>query len=155
MRVYYWIMGALFYSLAVEAIPSVVPDRIPCFLELETHFFVEPIVNQGLSLYGIRQELWLPINEYLQKKSLEVPERMKVRTAYMVPNPIEYPMQKAVTAKILREVLFEVFIEAMREYYTNERPTVDFVFDYIFTRQLPNFVRCFGPEVQQLRPRFD
>lgn len=155
VRVWTWIMGIGLYSATLGAIPTVVPDRIPCFLYLETHFFAEPIVSQALSLYNIRQELWVSIQVYLQKISLEVPERMKRRTAYMVPNPIEYPMQRVVTAKILKEVLFEVFMEAMREYNSNERPRADFVFDYIFTQQLPNFIKCFGPEVQELRPIFD
>ncbi len=155
MRVWPWMMGIGLYSVTLGAIPTVVPDPVPCVLYLETHFFVEPIVSQALGLYNIRQELWVPINAYLQKKSLEVPERMKRRTAYRVPNPIEYPIQGEVTAKILKEVLFEVFMEAMREYNSNERPTADFVFDYIFTQQLPHFIKCFGPKVQELRPSFD
>jgi len=150
-----WIIGALFYSFQVVAFPTVVPDPIPCLRELETHFFMDSIVIQGLSLYNIRQELWQPIVESLQRRSLEVPERMKRRTAYMVPNPIEYPLQRAVTAKILKEVLLEVFMEAMRENYANERPTADLVFDYIFTEQLPNFIRCFGSEAAKLKPNFD
>jgi|GEM_PF-6423223 len=145
----------LFYTAALSAFPTVVPDPIPCVLELETHFFVEPIVNQGLSLYNIRQELWLPINAFLQLKSTEIPERMKRRTAYLVPNPIEYPMQRAATAKVLKEVLFEVFMEAMREYRANERPAAELAFDYIFNEQLPLFVKCFGIEAAQLKPNFD
>jgi hypothetical protein len=151
----FWLL-ALFFSFTkdCDAIPSVVPDKIPCFVTLETNFFVETYVSQGLSLYNVRQELWFPINQTLQAKSLEVPERMKRRTAYMVPNPIEYPMDKAETARILKEVLFEVFLETMAQYYQNERPRADFIFDYIFTQQLPNFVRCFGPEARKLQPVF-
>ena len=80
---------------------------------------------------------------------------MKRATAFMVPNPIEYPMRGGPTAKILKDVLFEVFLETIREYWANERPTVDFIFDYIFTQQLPNFVRCFGEEAMKLKPKFD
>lgn len=155
MRIYPWIVSALFYSPVIWAFPAVVLDPIPCFLDLEIHFFTEPIVYQGLSLYNIRQELWVPIYVRLKQKSLEVPERVKRRTAYMVPNPLEYPMRRAVAAKILKEVLFEVFMETMRDYNSNERPTADLVFDYIFTLQLPNFIKCFGPEVEALRPHFD
>ena len=156
MRIYPCIMmSALFFSSPLIAIPSVVPDNVPCVFNLETHFFVEPIVNQALSLYNIRQELWLLINEELQSKSIHVPERMKRRTAYMVPNPIEYPMRKAATAKILKEVLLEVFMDVMRTYRVDERPRADFVFDYIFTEQMPNFIKCFGPEAERLQPIFD
>ena len=147
-----WIVSAVLYSSTVVALPTVVPDPIPCVLALEKNFFVEPIVNQALNLYNIRQELWLPINQLLQVKSAEVPERMKRRTAYMVPNPIEYPMQKAATAKILKEVLFEVFAEALRVYHVDDKAGP--AFDYIFTEQLPSFVRCFGPEAKKLQPKF-
>lgn len=144
-----WLWLFIICSSRLIALPTVVPDPIACVKDLETHFFDEFIVNRGLSLYDIRQELWVPINASLQRKSLEVPERMKKRTARMVPNPIEYPLQRVKTAKILKDLLFEVFLEAMRENWSNERPTADFVFDYIYTQQLPNFVRCFGEEILQ------
>lgn len=153
MRICFWFIGAVFYFSTVEALPSVVPDPIPCFLALETGFFVESIVNQGLSLYDIRQELWVPINALLKIKSGEVPERMKVRTAFMVPNPIEYPMKKGVTAKILKEVLLQVFKEVILQYSSNEASRSDLIFEYIFSRQFPEFVKCFGPEVRNLKPK--
>lgn len=153
MSISLWMIGILFYSSAIQASPTVVPERIPCFIALQTGFFVEPIVNQGLSLYNVRQELWLPINEHLHMISLEVPERMKKRTAYMVPNPIEYPMQKALTAKILKEVLAEVFDEVLRRYPTHEVPYSEMIFEYIFSRQFPEFIKCFGPEVMGLKPK--
>lgn len=155
MRMASWLAASFFYTGILSAFPTVVPDPIACVQDLETRFFQEYIVNQGLSLYNIREELWLPINISLQRKSASVPERMKRATAYMVPNPIEYPMQRGPAAKILKDVLFEVFLESMREYWANERPTADFIFAYIFTQQLPNFVRCFGDEALKLQPKFD
>lgn len=143
------------YTPTLAAFPTVVPDPIPCVRDLELHFFNERIVNEGLSFYYVRQEIWSMINQTLRTKSLEIPDRMKVKTAYMVPNPIEFPMQKGPTARILKQVLFEVFFETMTMYYANERPTVDLIFDYIFTQQLPNFVRCFGDEARELAPKFD
>lgn len=139
----------------ISAEPSVVPDSTPCFKQLQTGFFEEPIVNQALSLYNIRQELWSPINQRLRFASLEVPKRMKSKTAYMVPNPLEFPMQKERTAKILKDVLFEVFLETLRFYQVNERPAADFAFDYIFAKQMPRFIACFGSEVQPLFQEFD
>lgn len=147
-----WLMGALFYVSTAEAMPAVVPDPIPCVRDLETRFFDERIVNQGLSLYNIRQELWVPINVLLRQKSMSIPDRMKKRTAFMVPNPLEFPMQRAETAKILKDVLFEVLLETMREYQANERPTVDFIFDYIYSEQFPLILKCFGNGARQLLP---
>lgn len=143
-----------FYFSKLAALPSVVPDPNPCLLILETHFFQEGIVNQALSLYNVRQELWLPINQRLKQKNFEIPERMKVKTAYMVPNPIEYPMNKAVTAKILKEVLYEIFMEVVREYRVGASASPEYIFDYIFSQNLPKFIDCFGPAAEKLRPKF-
>lgn len=150
MRIYPWILGCLVYYSAGLALPTVVPDPIPCVLDLETNFFIPVVVEQGLSLYQVRQELWIPIVQSLQKKSLDVPMRMKKRTAFMVPNPIEFPMQRFQTAKILKDVLFEVFAESMKEYDVIGAP-INLVFQYIFSKQLPSYIRCFGPEVNELQ----
>lgn len=134
---------------------SVVPDPIPCFKDLQVHFFQESLVTRALSLYNIPQGLWSKINDTLTAKSYTVPDRMKTVTANMVPNPIEYPMQRGPTSKILKKVLMDVFYETMTQYQVNERPTADFVFDYIFTEQMPKFIHCFGEVAKELAPDFD
>ena len=149
MRISLWVVASFLLATSVTALPTVVPDPIPCVRNLETTFFLEPIVNQGLSMYGIRQEIWLPINISLTHKSVTVLDRMKRRTAFMVPNPMEYPMQTGPTAKILKGVLFEVFLEAMKENYVGDRPRADQIFGYIFARQAPRFVQCFGNEAAE------
>ena len=150
-----WLAASILYSSILSALPAVAPEPIACVQDLETKFFVESIVNRGLSMYNVREELWLPINISLRIRSASVPERMKTVTAFMVPNPLEYPMQKGVTAKILKDVLYDVFREAMREYGVDVPPFTDRIFDYIFTQQLPLFVRCFGEEAKQLKPKMD
>jgi hypothetical protein len=90
------------------------------------------------------------MNARLRQKNLEVPERMKIHTAYMIPNPIEYPINRVATAKILKAVLLEVFLEVMREYYYTDQVESEKIFDYIFSERLPDFVKCFGPEVKKL-----
>lgn len=153
MRIYPWLICVLCYSSGVIAFPTVIPDPIPCVLKLETGFFTEGIVSQALSMYNVRQELWVLINDLLQQKSQEVPDRMKRRTAYMVPNPIEYPMQKGATAKILKDVLFDVFNEVMMQYHTDEILDSKSIFDYIFSRRFGEFEKCFGPEIRDLKPK--
>ena len=133
---------------------SVVPDPVPCVMSLETNFFDPAIVSQALSNYLIPQGVWSPITQRLQDKSQNVPERMKQATANMVRNPIEYPMDKPATAKILKQVLFQVFLETLREYQVNERPTADYMFEYIFAQQMPRLVNCFGEEVKKLQSNF-
>jgi hypothetical protein len=129
---------------------SVVPDPMPCARDLETNFFQYSLVLKAFALYQIPQGLWDPIAQSLVRKSQQIPDRMINVTANMVPNPIEYPMNKPATAKILKTVLFQVFLETLREYQVNERPSADYMFDYIFTQQLPRFVSCFGEEVRKL-----
>lgn len=152
MRIYLWTIFFQSFIIGAHALPTVVPDPVPCVLRLETGFFIESIVNQGLSLYDVRQELWAPINEFLRIKSGEVPQRMKERTAFMVPNPIEYPMQKKETAEILKEVLFEILNEAVLNYPTDRIPNTRLIFNYIFSQRFPEFLQCFGPEVSALKP---
>lgn len=134
---------------------SIAVDPIRCYKELQLNFFQEAIVYQGLSLYTIPQGLWAPISQTLRLKSSEIPQRMKRVTANMVPNPIEYPMQRGPTARILKQVLMDIFYETMSKYQVNERPTADFIFDYIFTQQLSKFIDCFGEEARELAPSFD
>lgn len=134
---------------------AVIPDPIPCFKDLQINFFRESLVYQSLSLYKIPQGLWEPISKTLRMKSYQVPERMRRVTANMVPNPIEYPMQREETAKILKKVLMDIFYETMTKYQVNERPTADFIFDYIFKNQLQLFINCFGEEARKLATPFD
>ena len=151
MGSYWWIIAPLFFLAPFSLCSTVIPDPVPCFIALETRFFKEEIVNQALSLYDIRQELWLPMNALLQRKSGEVPERMKKETAFMVPNPIEYPMNRVVTAKILKGVLFNVFNEVILEYQPQKSAQSKIIFEYIFSRQISDFIKCFGPETIELR----
>ena len=135
-----------FSILSGSGTTSVIPDRLPCLMELETHFFDSKLVYQALSLYQIPQGLWSPIDQSLQTRSRDIPHLMKQKTAFMVPNPIEYPLQKEATAKILKQILFDVFLQALRDNQIMERPTVDFIFDYIFLQQMPLFEKCLGPQ---------
>lgn len=149
--IFIWIIGAI----PLHFLHAVNPDRVACVYDLEVNFFQESLVTQALSLYPIPQGLWGKITATLRTKSQTIPDRMKRVTANMVPNPIEYPMQKFETAQILKKVLMDVFYETMIKYQVNERPTADFIFDYIFTQQMPNFIRCFGEEVRVMAPDFD
>ncbi len=154
MPTYLFLFILSFSFRLIEAIPTVVPDNIPCLVQLETQFFTESVVNQALSMYDVRQELWLPINQYLKVKNREVPERMKIRTAFMVPNPIEYPLKRGPTAKILKEVLFELFYEALKAYPTIEgNQNAELIFQYIFLQKFPEYLNCFGPEALSLKPK--
>src|ERR1700722_6870910 len=128
MRMITWLAATIFFTAVLSAEPTVVPDPIPCIRDLETGFFVEPIVNQALNLYNVMEEKWLPINIALKGKSTSVPDRMKKATGMMVPNPLEYPVQRGAVAKILKQVLFEVFLESMQQYGEAERPVADHIF---------------------------
>lgn len=155
----YWPLAMSFLYLGniehIQAAPSVVLDPVPCVRDLALHFFNERLVGQALSLYNIRQELWSPITQTLERKSREVLLRIKRKTAFMVPNPFEYPMDRGMAARILKNELFAIFLETLREYQVQERPPADFAFDYILNEQLPQFIRCFGEEAIELKPHFD
>lgn len=147
-----FLLGSLLMgSGSVEAI---VLDPLPCLANLEVNFFDPALVNQALSLYNVPQGTWTVIIQSLREKSASVPERLKRKTARMFPNPLAYPLEKGPTAKLLKETLYEVFVEALAENAVHEQPTVSLMFDFIFSRQMPQLVQCLGPEVLDLAPQF-
>lgn len=143
------------FSFCLYGEPTVVPDPRPCLKDLQTHFFREDILYEALSLYHIPQGIWSPIYQELQLKSREVPDRMKKRTAYMVPNPLEYPINREFTARLLKVVLFEIFMETMNDNRTNEQPTSTYIFDFVFSKRMPDLKACLGEEVEKLAPKFE
>ena len=89
---------------------------------------------------------------YIEEK-LEVPDIMKQMTKRMVPNPIKYPIDRYEAAKILKAALYQVFTEVMRHYYITEHPTLDYIFDYILSQEIPRMVNCFGEEDERFITR--
>jgi hypothetical protein len=135
---------------------SFVQDPNPCLRNLQQNFFREAVVTEALSFYNIPQGLWVPINNDLKVASARVPEQMKRMTSRMVPNPLEYPFQREVVAKLLKQALFEAFLSAMTNNNMVERPTVDMIFDYIFYRQAPFLISCLGEDaVKDLIPKIE
>lgn len=144
----------LLISSSLHSLPTVVPEPNKCIAQLERNFFNNHVVSEALSYYNIRQELWDLIVKDLAKRTETIPARMKRKTAFMVPNPIEFPIQNEVAAKILRDVFWEAYLETMVAFQLNIEPTVSYIFDYILTENIPVFVQCFGPEAATLQPNF-
>lgn len=134
----------LSFNSTLFCLPTVVLDPVHCVEELEQNFFQSRVVFQSLSLHEVRQELWVPIIQLLQVKSREIPDRIKRKTAFMVPNPFEYPMNKRKAEKILKQVLYEVFVDTMRFYNNNGQPQMDLVFNDIFEKRETAWKRCFS-----------
>lgn len=132
-----------------------VPDRSRCFDDLQLHFFREQIVNEALSVYIVPQGLWSPINRDLRAMSVEIPSRMKQISLRMIPNPLEFPIDRFEAAKIFKLALYQVFVKVMRRYYVTEHPTIEEIFDYVFAKEAARLIACFGPEVQELIPEIE
>lgn len=139
---------------------SFVQDPSPCLKNMQLHFFETTRVNEVLNFYQIPQEYWSPIVIEIQLRSVEVPGRMKQKTNRMVPNPIEYPMNRNQAAKLLKETLYEVFSESIRASSTTQHgrlplqeSTIELMFNYLFYKQMPKLIACFGPTVQELVPK--
>lgn len=135
-----WI--SLLFSLLPWSSEGVIPDTPPCLFALETEFFRQELVYQAFNLYQIPQGLWVPIYEDLRTKSLSVPQRMKQKTALMVHNPIEYPLQKQATWKILKIVLFTLFDEVMRDYRIFSSAKIEGIFSYLVDKQAIMLKNC-------------
>jgi hypothetical protein len=132
---------------------AVVPERRPCLQTLEISFFQPAIVQQALSNYSIPQSIWDPLVQDLIRRSSTVPDRLKSKTAYMVPNPIEYPLQPEATALLLQQIWYEIFLESLFFYNVAQQPTARLMFEYIFERQFPALVACLGPTILRLAPK--
>jgi hypothetical protein len=148
------LLGILLSAGSISSLTAVAPVISNCLRDLETNFFETNYVQEALSLYEVPQGLWGPITQDLQRKSIGVPERMKKRSENMVPNPLEYPVQPEEVARLLRATLYEVYMETMNYYGTNERPSVDLIFAYIFNSQMPKIERCLGKKTKALAPKF-
>ncbi len=135
---------SLLFVLLPWSSEGVIPDMPPCLFQLETEFFQQELLYQAFNLYQIPQGLWVPIYETLQEKSRSVPEKMKQKTASMVPNPIEYPLQKQATWKILKIVLFTLLNEVMRGYRISSSEKIEGVFTYLLDKQAVILNRCLG-----------
>lgn len=140
----YLLLLCVIISSPLRSEPAVVIDQIACLTVIEQQFFNEQLVAQSLSLYGVRQELWSPILKKLKGNTVQLNARLKKVTAFMVPNPLEFPMQKDKTAKILKSVLHDIFLETLGFYAITNVEIVDPAFDYIFTQQKGLFFSCFG-----------
>lgn len=152
MKKYYLFVWILYCITKPSISYSLVMDPSPCFRDLQLHFFQLNIVADALSLYTIPQGVWNPVVRRLQVKSLEVPDRLRAKTAGIIRNPIAYPMEKTAAAQILKATLFEVFLETLQEFQVQEQPTANLMFDYILSRQQDKFINCFGEGARILIP---
>lgn len=139
----------LFSSIRADAF---VADNVRCLKDLQTNFFNPAYVNQALSTYIIPEGLWPLINSDLRRESQTVPDRMKKLSLHMVPNPLEYPLNKFEAAKLLKLALYQAYVDVMRRHYITEHPTLEDIFDYIFAKESARLIACFGDEVRELIP---
>lgn len=151
----YFFITLLASNFMVSNCASVAVDAPPCLQQLELQFFRSDVVMQALSFYLIPQGNWGPIIDSLQRKSRGIPIRLKQATVNLVPNPLEYPFRPRVVARILRAVLYEVFMEAMTDFQSNELPTANFVFNYIAAQSQANWIRCFGEGSENILQGYD
>lgn len=152
--IYFFVLFSLADMLFAKNVPPISSSH-SCYEELQTHFFERNLVLQALSLYQIPQGLWEKISQTLELKSYQISNKIKKMTSRLVPNPLDYPMQKEAAAQLLYQVLKDTLYETMTEYQVNERPTSDFVFDYIFERQFSKFLSCFGESALKLKHSFE
>lgn len=128
-------------------------DPTKCMLALEKSFFQYDVVSVMLSLYQIPQGVWEPLILDLQKKALSVNQRMKKKVANDVPNPLEYPVNKEAARQLLKETLYDVFLEALNEStllnvqnaFSLSDQLISDMFEYIYNQQESKFIDCFGP----------
>lgn len=132
-------------------------DEPSCFRELTTTFFRPGLVNEALSMHSIDQSVWVPINIALKRRSERVPTLLRQRADHMRPSPLEHPFQPAVAGELLRQILLQVFTEAIHDLdlsygsITNE-DNIKEMFGYIRRRQESRLRACLGENAMQPNP---
>lgn len=128
-------------------------DEPACYKELMTDFFNPAIVSQTLSLYFTSQSSWQMIVYELQKQSREnAATIITYKAQRMRPNPLEYPFNQKVAAKLLFETLFDIFTQAFKGYNIFQQfNDIDYknMFNEIKRKQRDKLIRCFGEDFEE------
>lgn len=138
------LLCCFFCFFSTSQLQAVAADVPACMKELEMNFFQPAMMMQAFSFYNIPLGSWRPIIDTLQLRSREIPLRLNQVSANLVPNPLEFPFRPRPAARLLRAVLYQVFMETMSAYQANELPTANFIFNYVCSQNVNNWVRCFG-----------
>lgn len=108
-----WLGLSLSAILCFGFIFSVVADESPTLEDCDAKklmtFFPVEFVNEALNKYKVPQSQWQGIIEELTQKDEEIIKRIEEKAAKLQSNPLDDPTQIAITFKIFRETLLEVF----------------------------------------------
>lgn len=135
------ILSPLSYLPAYDASP-------PCFRELETNFFKQILLYQALSLHHVYQSQWSPIYQDLVKRSADIPRTVRDKASRMHRNPLQDPFQKDVAVDILRQTLYDAFVEVLKIHNITNESDIKDMFNYIQERQPEYLRRCMIVEPQ-------
>ena len=117
-----------------------------CVREIENTFFNSVFVSQALASHDVSQSAWSEVNRKLQARVDDLPRLVKERASSMHPNPFDSPFQPHEAAKVLQEVLYDLFASVLREFNVDNPFAVREMFNYIRQQQNRRFVDCFGIE---------
>src|SRR5262245_11017 len=104
-------------------------DNTPeCFFEIERTFFSPQIVGQGLSLYGIPQIQWMNIAKDLSIETENIHLIIREKAGNLRPDPTEPPFNRNVTASLLQQTFYDIFVRVLAKYEIKDENLVQNIF---------------------------
>lgn len=116
-------------------------DRPKCYKELERNFFDYTVSAAAFDLWNVPQGLWRSIMSRLNEHQSEVEEIVKKKSEKYKPNPIQNPFQSDVAKLILKETLYQIFIQALIDSGFSDSEAIDRMFEYIWDNN-PKQLNC-------------
>lgn len=132
----------LFCPLLLQA--STTPPA--CFEDVQKHFFQSTYVLDALSMHGVPQGQWIPINSDIQSRQLDIPRLVKEWAGTMHPNPLS-PYNKYDAARLLMAVLYDLFKNVVLTHYVFNESDIRQMFYYIRGKNLDKLKACFGNNI--------
>lgn len=105
-------------------------------------FFPVEFVNEALRKFNVPQSEWEGINAELATKDNEVIRKIEEKAAQLNPNPLNDPTQIAVTFKLFRQSLLEVFGGVMAGHGVSDAPRIAAMLKYIQDLKRQRFQSC-------------
>jgi len=139
--------AALFLGLSTMVIAPSISAAAPveadvCSKELLLSYFPEPIVTETLKKFKVPEDKWTGINKSLTASDKEVVKLVEQKAAAMDPNPLKDPQQRQAAVKLFREVLLQVFSEALKNNGVEDSSNFQAMLDDIQQQKAKKFGMC-------------
>ena len=132
---------ALLYGAILQA-ESHVPTINECSKELLLSYFPEAFVKETLKKNQIPEDKWSAIVEELASNDKNVISKVESRANSMNPNPLKSPEYREQAIMVFREVLLEIFTDAMNKNGIFDKEQIQSMLDEVQRIKAKRFAQC-------------